>query len=61
MIFCWWWPVLCSQSFSGVSSLWQSAGKNSGTEHSHGFAMKHDRHNFFVQIPAGIATCIVFA
>ena len=27
MIFCWWWPVLCSQSFSGVSSLWQSAGK----------------------------------
>jgi hypothetical protein len=54
--------VLYSQSFSGVSSLWQSAEKkNSGTGRLHGFAVKYARHNFFVQIPAGISTCIVFA
>jgi len=34
---------------------------NSGTERSHGFAVKYARHSFLLQIPAGIATCIVFA
>ncbi|MGC9353406.1 MAG: hypothetical protein ACP5D9_06185 [Mariniphaga sp.] len=27
---------------------------NPGTEHSHGFAVKYARHNFFLQIPGGI-------
>lgn len=29
IVSCWWWLVLCSQSFYGVFSLWQSAGKKS--------------------------------
>ncbi|PLB86852.1 hypothetical protein C0T31_03015 [Dysgonamonadaceae bacterium] len=44
------------KAFPAFSACGNLPGKNSGAEHSHGFAMKHARHNFFVQIPAGIAT-----
>jgi hypothetical protein len=54
--------VLYSHSVPGVSSLWQSVGKELSydTERSHGLWQKQARH-LFITIPANISISIVFA